>query len=96
MRVVVAAAVLAAGGVAVLALGGDGDQDASPPIGSGLAMIDPSEARVSTFMEFPAAPGNIAIGEGAVWMLNSEDDAITGVDPEAGRSSSRSDRPPAQ
>ena len=85
VRVVFAAAALALCGAAVIALGGDDGHDASPPIGSGLAMIDPSQARVSAFTELPAAPGNIAIGEGAVWMLNSEDDAITGVDPRSGR-----------
>ena len=83
--VVLAAAALAACGAAVIALGGGRDPPLAPPAGTGLAVIDPARGRVSAFTQLPTAPGSLAVGEGAVWALSSEDDAVTGHDLRSGR-----------
>ena len=79
--VVLAAAALAACAAAVIALGGDRDPPPAPPAGSGLAAIDPERGRVSAFTEATTAPSNLAVGEGAVWVLDSEAETVAGSIP---------------
>ena len=56
-------------------------------------------AHSRAFVESAAAPSNIAVGEGAVWFLNSADDTVARIDPETKaitrriHSSGRVDRP---
>jgi ABC-type branched-subunit amino acid transport system substrate-binding protein/streptogramin lyase len=56
-----------------------------PPIGNGVASIRTTDEHVTTFAEAGTAPSNIAVGEGAVWALNTESDTISRIDPGTGR-----------
>jgi ABC-type branched-subunit amino acid transport system substrate-binding protein/DNA-binding beta-propeller fold protein YncE len=82
-------AILAAGLVALAAVaaaivtmhGGDREVPAGTPIGNGIAAIDTDGRRIAAFVEAATAPSNIAIGEGAVWVLNTETDTVARIDP---------------
>jgi ABC-type branched-subunit amino acid transport system substrate-binding protein/DNA-binding beta-propeller fold protein YncE len=52
------------------------------PLGNGVAAIDSAGGEVVSFNESRTAPGNIAVGEGAVWVLNNEDQTVSRIDPE--------------
>ena len=45
--------------------------EALAPSGNGVAAIDAATRRSASFIESPTAPSNIAVGEGAVWVLNT-------------------------
>jgi streptogramin lyase/predicted Ser/Thr protein kinase len=51
------------------------------PVGNGVAAIDPADGEVASFTEAQTAPSNIAVGEGAVWVLNTEDETVSRIDP---------------
>ncbi len=72
------AAVMAA---AIVALTG-GDDPGAEPLGNGVAAIDPANGDVASFTELPTAPGNVAVGDGAVWVLNNEERSVSRIDPE--------------
>ena len=56
---------------------------AAPPVGNGVAAIDPDgDAGRRRSSSAATAPSNIAVGEGAVWVLNSENDTVSRIDPE--------------
>ncbi|MGZ4188145.1 MAG: protein kinase domain-containing protein [Solirubrobacteraceae bacterium] len=57
----------------------------SPPVGNGVAAIDSADARVGSFTAARSAPSNIAVGDGAVWALNTEDDTVSRIDPRTRR-----------
>ena len=84
-RVILAAGLLLLGGAiaaAIVALTtGGGDQ--LEPLGNGVAAIDTAESRIASFTEADAPPSNIAVGEGAVWVLNTEDETVSRIDPES-------------
>jgi ABC-type branched-subunit amino acid transport system substrate-binding protein len=67
-------------GAVILAVAG-GDEGVEP-LGNGIAAIDPANGEVSSFIESREPPGNVAVGEGAVWMLNNEEESVTRIDPE--------------
>ena len=56
-----------------------------PPAGDGIAAISADGAGVGSFTEAGTAPSNIAVGEGAVWVLNADTDTIARIDPETKR-----------
>jgi ABC-type branched-subunit amino acid transport system substrate-binding protein/DNA-binding beta-propeller fold protein YncE len=66
--------------VIVALTGGDGT--GTEPIGNGVAAIDPADGSVAAFTESRTPPGNVAVGEGAVWVLNNEDHTVSRIDPE--------------
>jgi ABC-type branched-subunit amino acid transport system substrate-binding protein/predicted Ser/Thr protein kinase len=82
-------AILAAGGLlmavvvalAILALTGGGDEKVGP-IGNGVAAIDPADGSVTSFTESETPPGNVAVGEGGVWVLDNEAKTVSRIDPE--------------
>ena len=66
---------------AFLVLGGDAPK---APEGNGLAAIAADGDEVASFTAADTPPSNIAVGEGAIWMLNTEDETVTRVDPATG------------
>jgi branched-chain amino acid transport system substrate-binding protein len=82
-RSVLAAGLLVTAVVAIAALlalssGGDGR---AAPAGTGVAVIGPTANSASSLIERAIAPSNLAIGDGAVWVLNSEDGTVSRIDP---------------
>jgi ABC-type branched-subunit amino acid transport system substrate-binding protein/DNA-binding beta-propeller fold protein YncE len=75
--VLLGAAMIAA--LVVVIAGGDGKPSA--PVGNGVAAIGPDGDRVGSFIDFGTAPSNVAVGEGAVWVLSSEDRTLSRIDP---------------
>ena len=83
-RIVFAAGLLLLGGAVAAAVvatttGGDSRE---APLGNGVAAIDATASRVGSFTESATAPSNIAVGKRAVWVLNTEDDTVSRIDPE--------------
>ncbi len=74
-----ALAALATAAVAALYVR-DGDVEALPP-GSFVVALD-SDGGIGSFTEATTAPSNIAVGEGAVWVLDSEAETVARLDPE--------------
>ena len=72
-------ALAVAAGIVALTTGGDGEGVA---LGNGVAAIDPAKGGVTAFSEIESAPGNVAVGEGAVWVLNTESPSVSQIDPE--------------
>jgi ABC-type branched-subunit amino acid transport system substrate-binding protein/DNA-binding beta-propeller fold protein YncE len=59
--------------------GGDGDE---APLANGVAALDPSSGSITAQTRSRSVPGNVAVGEGAVWVLNGQDDSVSRLDPE--------------
>jgi ABC-type branched-subunit amino acid transport system substrate-binding protein/streptogramin lyase len=70
----------AAVGLAILAATGGDDADAES-LGNGVAALDPASGDVGSFIDSATPPGNVAVGEGAVWMLNNERETVSRIDP---------------
>jgi len=78
------AAALAAGAllaaVAVVALV-DGEPPASPgPAANSLVLLDAESGRLQATIDVGGTPTSVAVGEGAAWVLNADDQTITRVD----------------
>jgi DNA-binding SARP family transcriptional activator/ABC-type branched-subunit amino acid transport system substrate-binding protein len=92
--VVLGALVLAAavGAVAFL-LARDGDP-AAPEVadltldGSGVVSLEPRTGAPLAAIPLGSAPANVAVGEGAVWVLDADDRTVSRIDPE-GRAAPR-------
>jgi ABC-type branched-subunit amino acid transport system substrate-binding protein/DNA-binding beta-propeller fold protein YncE len=65
--------------VVVLALGGN--ETGAAPVGNGVAAIGPDGGKVDALIESSTAPSNIAVGEGAVWVLNTQNKTVSRIDP---------------
>jgi ABC-type branched-subunit amino acid transport system substrate-binding protein/DNA-binding beta-propeller fold protein YncE len=80
-------AILAAGGAvlaasvaaAVLALSSGGEAEAVP-VESGVAAID-GKGDVAAFVDTTTVPSNVAVGEGGVWFLTTQDRTVSRIDP---------------
>jgi len=86
-RIVLAAGIvaLAATAVAVVLAARDGGSPLpEPPAGNGLAAIPADGSRIASFSQADTAPSNIALGEGSLWLLNTEDARVSRVDPRTG------------
>lgn len=73
----------AAVAIPIFALGrGDGGQSAvvSP---NSLAVIDPSSNTIVDTIDVGTGPSRVAVGEGAVWVLNGGDLTVSRINPEA-------------
>jgi ABC-type branched-subunit amino acid transport system substrate-binding protein len=66
---------------ALVALTGGGESAAAAPVGNGVAAIEPRGDSVASFIESGDAPSNIAVGEGAVWVMSANDKTISRIDP---------------
>jgi YVTN family beta-propeller protein len=74
--VLLAAAITAA--IVAITTAGDAQTE---PLGTGVAAIDAATGKDASLTEFEALPGNVAAGEGAVWVLQDGEDAISRIDP---------------
>ena len=72
--------VAAAVALAIVALTGGDDSDAEP-LGNGIAALDPVSGDVGAFVESATPPGNVAVGDGSVWVLNNERETVSRIDP---------------
>jgi ABC-type branched-subunit amino acid transport system substrate-binding protein/streptogramin lyase/tRNA A-37 threonylcarbamoyl transferase component Bud32 len=52
-------------------------------VGSGMAAVD-ADGKLASFTRMEAAPGIVAVGEGAVWTLDSESETVSQLDPANG------------
>jgi ABC-type branched-subunit amino acid transport system substrate-binding protein/streptogramin lyase len=83
-----APAILAAGGLvlvvavvlAIIGLTG-GDDAGDDPLGNGVAALDAKGGEVTSFIGSREIPGNVAVGEGAVWVLDNERQTVARIDP---------------
>jgi ABC-type branched-subunit amino acid transport system substrate-binding protein len=82
----------AAVGLALVAMTGGGDGDPEL-LGNGVAAIDPTDGDIDSFTESRTPPGNVAVGEGAVWVLNNEQRTFSRIDPETQEVSQTFDTP---
>ncbi len=73
-----ALAALAAAAAAALFLG-HRDVEALPP-GSFVVALD-ADGGIGSFTDATTAPSNIAVGEGAVWVIDSEAETVARIDP---------------
>ena len=82
-----APAILAAGGLVlvvavVLAIGlTGGDDGGDEPLGNGVAALDAKGGEVTSFVGSREIPGNVAVGEGAAWVLDNERQTVSRIDP---------------
>ena len=53
-------------------------------IGNAVAAVEPG-GRVASYTEVGASPTNVAVADGAVWVLNADDQTVSRVDPETRR-----------
>jgi ABC-type branched-subunit amino acid transport system substrate-binding protein len=67
--------------LAIVALTG-GEDGRAGPIGNGVAAIDPADGSVTSFTESEAPPGNVAVGEGGVWVLDNAAKTVSRIDPD--------------
>jgi ABC-type branched-subunit amino acid transport system substrate-binding protein/DNA-binding beta-propeller fold protein YncE len=72
---------VAVGAAGIAALTADDEAGGIAPIGNGVAVIDSAGGRITEFVEAATAPSNIAVGEGAVWVLNTENQTVSRIDP---------------
>ena len=81
LAAVLAAATLAAA-VAVVAAGGDDEPPAAPgrPAANSLVLLDAETGRLKATFDVGGTPTSVAVGEGAAWVLNADDQTITRVD----------------
>ncbi len=79
----IAGAVVAAAAVAVTAIALSRDKDEpAPSKASGIASFDGATGRFASLTEAPSPPSNVAVGEGAIWALNTEERTVTKIDPD--------------
>jgi ABC-type branched-subunit amino acid transport system substrate-binding protein len=73
---------LAAVVAAVLATGGTDEGSHGQPLGNGVAAIDPADGSVTSFTDSETPPGNVAVGEEGVWVLDNGAQTVSRIDPD--------------
>jgi YVTN family beta-propeller protein len=72
-----------AAAISILALGQGGESVKAVTVQpNSVAVIDPDSNEVVADVPVGNAPTSIAVGEGAVWVLNSNDSTVSRIDPE--------------
>jgi ABC-type branched-subunit amino acid transport system substrate-binding protein len=74
------AAVLAASVAAVALTLSSGGEAEALPVESGVAAID-AKGDVAAFVDTTTVPSNVAVGEGGVWFLTTQDRTVSRIDP---------------
>jgi ABC-type branched-subunit amino acid transport system substrate-binding protein/DNA-binding beta-propeller fold protein YncE len=75
----------AAAGAAVLAVRGGDGAALSPAVGNGLAAVGSRSGELTALIESSRPPSNVAVGEGAVWLLDTGRSTVTQIDPRSKR-----------
>ena len=75
---------LAAGG-AIMALSEEKPESAAGAVGNGVAAVGGASGKVEALIQSHTAPSNVAVGEGAVWVLNTATEVVTRIDPKTKR-----------
>jgi branched-chain amino acid transport system substrate-binding protein len=67
--------------VAIVALGG-GDERPAPggPPANSVVLLDAHSGRIRATIDVGGTPTSVAVGEGAAWVLNADDQTVTRVD----------------
>jgi YVTN family beta-propeller protein len=81
-----AAAAVVAGAtiIAVVVLGGGSGAGATAIGANSVGLVNGNNGSVKEQVEVESAPTGVAIGEGAVWVTNTNDASVSRVDPETG------------
>jgi len=85
-RALLAACLILLAGTAIaafVALRSGPEPAVAAPAGNGVAAIEPGGRRFAGFVGTDAAPSNIAVGDGAVWLADGERQTLARVDPES-------------
>ena len=78
--------VAAAIGAAALALTGDsGGASLASVAGNSVGLIDPQTNEITAQIPVGRTPTSVSFGEGAVWVLNADDQTISRIDPQSKR-----------
>ena len=82
MAVAVAVAVAAVAGAAALltSLAGDDPEPAAGAPANSLVLLDAASGEVRATFDVGGTPTSVAVGEGAAWVLNADDQTISRVD----------------
>jgi DNA-binding SARP family transcriptional activator len=80
---VVIGAVLLAAALAALILALTGGSDAVTVVPNSVAAVDPRTGRVEADVPIGGHPVAIAVGEGAVWVANSDQETLVRIDPKS-------------
>ena len=75
-----AAAIAGAAGALVAALVGGGSPATTTAPRNSLVLLDPDDGRIKATVEVGGTPTSVAVGEGAAWVLNADDQTISRVD----------------
>ena len=78
---VVAGAILLAGAIAAIVLGITGGSDAVTVEPNSVAAVDPETGRVEAAVPIGGHPAAIAVGEGAAWVANPDQQTLVRIDP---------------
>ena len=80
---VVAGAILLAGAIAAIVLGVTGGSDAVTVEPNSVAAVDPDTGKVEAAVPIGGHPAAIAVGEGAVWVANPDQQTLVRIDPKS-------------
>ena len=80
---VVAGAILLAGAIAAIVLAVTGGSDAVTVEPNSVAAVDPETGRVEAAVPIGGHPVAIAVGEGAVWVANPDQQTLVRIDPKS-------------
>jgi peptide/nickel transport system substrate-binding protein len=58
-----------------------GSASASTVAANALGVIDPSSGKISTQVQVGHAPNSVAVGSGAIWVTNGDEDSVSRIDP---------------
>ena len=84
---IAAGALILAGAMAavVVELKTGGSAEVLEAAANSVVAINPRTNRVETVIGVGRTPSAVAVGEGAVWVLNADNKTISKIDPQAGR-----------
>jgi DNA-binding SARP family transcriptional activator len=88
---IVIGALLLAGAVVATVVAVTGNSSAPTVLANSVAVVDPKSGRVVADVPIGGRPIAIAIGAGAVWVVNADNQTIVRIDPKTGRSPRRSE-----